>query len=190
MNTLIEPNGAVLQLSGHEYNTGALQGLWTTQGHGGNSRWARGHSWVMDGFVDAYIVSKKQEYLDVLRRSADWMIKNLPPDMVPWYDYDDQAVFFRYRDTSAGAISAYGLMRMSDLETDPGNAKRFKETAVKMVDALIDNYLTPVGPDDARPAGMLSHQCYVKHGSGEQIWGSFSLMKALLWLREKEIERK
>ncbi|MFC1558077.1 DUF4861 family protein [candidate division KSB1 bacterium] len=187
---LVEPDGSVFQLLWYHPKTGEVIGRGTTQGYAGNTRWSRGHAWVMDGFPDAYKATGKKLYLDVFRRSAFWLIDNLPQDFVPWYDYDDQAVIYRHRDTSAGAICAFGLMRMADLETDPGNAKRFKETAVNIVDALIDNYLTPVGSDDARPSGMLSNQCYVKHNWGEQIWGSFNFMKALLWLREKGIERE
>ncbi|MCK4965714.1 glycoside hydrolase family 88 protein, partial [bacterium] len=187
---LVEKDGSVFQLCWFHPKTGEVLGKGTTQGYAGNTRWSRGHSWVMDGFPDAYKATQKKEYLDVFRRSAFWMIDNLPHDFVPWYDYDDQAVVYRHRDTSAGAVCAFGLMRMADLETDPANAKRFKETAVNIVDALIDGYLTPVGSDDVRPQGMLSNQCYVKHNWGEQIWGSFNLMKALLWLRKNDIERE
>lgn len=190
INALIEPDGAVYQLAWFHPKTGEILAVGTTQGYAGNTRWSRGHSWVLDGFPDAYKATKKKEYREVFRRSAEWMMKNLPDDLVPWYDYDDQGIFWRFRDTSAGAICAYGLMRMSDLETDSVLAKEYKEFAIRMVNSLIDNYLAPVNNDDTRPEGMLSHQCYVKVNRGEQIWGSFSLMKALCWLREKGIKRE
>ncbi len=190
INALIEPDGAVYQLAWFHPKTGEILAIGTTQGYAGNTRWSRGHSWVLDGFPDAYKATKKKEYLDVFRHSAGWMMKNLPDDLVPWYDYDDQGVFWRFRDTSAGAICAYGLMRMSDLETDSTLAKEYKNFAIRMVNSLIDNYLAPVNNEDTRPEGMLSHQCYVKVNRGEQIWGSFSLMKALCWLREKGIKRE
>jgi len=80
---------------------------------------------------------------------------------------------------------------MSDAEPDPAQAKKYKELGIKIVNSLIDNYLTKVGDEDNRPPGMLSHQCYVKHFnmSGEQIWGSFNLMRAIVWLNDKGIER-
>jgi len=61
-----------------------------------------------------------------------------------------------------------------DAEPEPEQAKKYKEYGIKIINSLIDNYLTKVGEDDTRPPGMLSHQCYVKHmsnsHSGEQIW--------------------
>jgi len=189
-NALTEPDGSVFQLAWYHPQTGEILGIGTTQGYAGNTTWARGHAWVLDGFPDAYKATRKQEYLDVFRHSAEWLMQNIPEDFVPWYDYDDQGVFWRFRDTSAGAICAFGLMRTSELETDPNLAKQYKEFAIKIVNSLIDNYLTPVGVDDTRPTGMLSHQCYVKVNRGEQIWGSFSLMKALCWLKERGIQRK
>lgn len=189
---LIEPNGVAFQLSWHHQETGELIGVGTNQGLGGNSSWARGQAWVLDGFADAYIMSKEKDFADIFRQSFDWIIKNLPEDYVPWYDYDDQGVFYRYRDASASAISAYALLRMSDTEPDPMQAKKYRETGIKIINSLIDNYLTPVSDVDNRPPGMLSHQCYVKHfdSSGEQIWGSFNLMRALVWLNDKGIERE
>jgi len=189
---LIEQDGSAFQLSWHDPGTGDLIGVGTNQGLGGNSRWARGQAWVPDGFADAYILSGDREFAEIFRKSADWLIKNLPSDYIPWYDYDDQGVFYRYRDTSAPAISAYALLRMSDVEPDGEMAKKYRDFGIKIVNALIDNYLTKIDEEDVRPPGMLSHQCYVKHfdTSGEQIWGSFNLMRALMWLNEKGIERK
>jgi unsaturated chondroitin disaccharide hydrolase len=188
---LIEPNGVAYQLSWHHPETGELIGVGTNQGLGGNSAWARGQAWVLDGFADAFILTKDQKYADIFAQSVEWISKNLPADYVPWYDYDDQAVFYRYRDTSAPASSAYALLRMSDAEPDPVKANNYRELGIKIVNSLIDNYLTKVGNDDNRPAGMLSHQCYVKHfnSSGEQIWGSFNLMRTLMWLNDKGIVR-
>ncbi len=188
---LIDPDGSAFQLSWHHPETGELIGVGTNQGLGGNSRWARGQAWVLDGFADAYNMSKDQEFADIFRQSVEWISENLPEDYVPWYDYDDQGVFYRYRDTSAPAISAYALLRMSEAEEDPEQARNYKELGIKIVNSLIDNYLTKVGEEDTRPSGMLSHQCYVKHfnSSGEQIWGSFNLLRALVWLHDNGIER-
>jgi unsaturated chondroitin disaccharide hydrolase len=49
---------------------------------------------------------------------------------------------------------------------------------------LIRGYLTPITPDDARPAGMLLHGCYNLY-SGEApdhelVWGDYFLLEALL----------
>jgi len=80
---LIEPSGVAYQLSWHRPETGELIGVGTNQGLGGTSGWARGQAWVLDGFSDAYILTKEQKYADIFAQSVDWITKNLPADCVP-----------------------------------------------------------------------------------------------------------
>lgn len=191
MRTLIEPDGATLQMIWFSAETGDILGIGTPQGSGGSSRWARSHAWTLDGFADVYIFTREQKYLNLFRLCTKWLMKNLPKDFVPWYDFDDQGVFYRYRDTSTASICAHALLRMSEVETDSNLAKRYIDYAVKIIDSILDNYLTKVGTDDERPPGMLSHQTYTKEiADGELIWGSYNLMKALCLLTEKGIQRK
>ncbi len=192
MNTMIEPDGSTHQVVHFSHQTGEILGLRTAQGSGGSSIWARAQAWAMDGFADAYIFTGQQRYSDVFHLCAEWLMENLPEDFVPWYDFDDQAVFYRYRDAGTSAICAHALLRMANVEKDSNLARRYSDYAVKIIDSLIDNYLTKVGADDERPPGMLSHGCYTKVVSDteEQIWGSYNLMKALILLKERGFHRK
>jgi len=186
---LIERDGSVLQMLWFDPKTGEVLGIATSQGYGGNSRWTRGLAWVLDALPDAYVATKNPRYLDTFRRSARYLIQNVPEDLVPWTDFDDQAVGWRYRDTSAAALCAYGLLRMSELDPDRELAREDREFGIRIINSLIDRYLTPVG-DDSRPKGMLSNASYIKDVSGEFIWGNFGLMRSLVWLREKGIDRE
>ena len=190
MKMFVEPDGAALQMLWLKPGSTENLGVATHQGYGGNSRWARGLAWILDGFPDAYRVTKDPAYRAVFERSARWLEANLPEDMVPWYDFDDQAVFWRYRDSSTSAICAYGLLRMSAIEPDPALARFYERLGTRIVDSLIDNYLAPVGSGDRRPAGMLAHATYTKPEEGEFIWGNFSLLRALGELKAKGILRK
>ena len=186
---LIEPDGAALQQLWLKPGTREILGIATHQGYSANSRWARGAGWILDGFADAYRVAKNPLYRDVFERSARFVEANLPEDLVSWYDFDDQAVFWRYRDSSTTAICAYGLLRMSALEPDPARARRYREFGARLVDALIDRCLTPVGPADPRPPGMLAHTTYTKPVEGEFIWGTYSLLRSLCWLKDNGVVR-
>src|SRR5207302_8134231 len=186
----IEPDGSALQQLWLDPKTGNVLGIGTTQGYGGNSRWSRGLAWVLDGFPDAYKATKDLKYLEAFRRSTKYLTENLPEDFVPWTDFDDQAVIWRYRDTSAAALCAYGLLRMSELDPDRELANRDRKFAIRILNSLVDHYLAPVGDSDPRPEGMLSHASYVKDVSGEYIWGNFGLMQALCWLQHKGIHRE
>jgi hypothetical protein len=189
LNGLVEPDGAALQMLWHEPQSGRILGIGTHQGYGGSSRWARGLAWLLDGLPDAYRVTKEERYRAQFERSARWLEDNLPQGLIPWYDFDDQGVFWRYRDSSTAAICAYGLLRMSDHEPDRALAARHRDLGQRLVNALIDRCLTPVGAVDARPPGMLAEATYTKPQEGEFIWGNFSLVRSLCWLKSKGVGR-
>ncbi len=180
---LVEPDGAVLQMLWHEPGSGRILGVATHQGYGGNTRWARGLAWLLDGLPDAWRATKDEKYRAQFERSARWLEENLPDDLIAWYDFDDQGVFWRYRDSSTSAICAYGLLRMSELEPDPDLARRYRDLGRRLVEALIDRCLTPAVP------GMLAQATYTKPAEGEFIWGNFSLVRALCWLKSKGLSR-
>jgi unsaturated chondroitin disaccharide hydrolase len=189
MNTLIEPDGAALQMLWQDPASGRILGIGTHQGYGGNSRWARGLAWVLDGMPDAYRTTRDDRYRAQFQRSARWFEENLPDDLISWYDFDDQAVFWRYRDSSTSAICAYGLLRMSELEPDTALAARYRALGTRVVNALIDRCLTPAGEADTRPPGMLAEATYTKPEDGEFIWGNYSLVRSLCWLKDRAVSR-
>jgi len=189
LNALVEPDGAALQMLWPDPRTGGILGFATHQGYGGNSRWARGLSWILDGMPDAFRTTRDERYRAQFERSARWFEDNLPEDLISWYDFDDQAVFWRYRDSSTSAICAYGLLRMSELEPDAALAARYRALGVRVVNALIDRCLTPAVAADSRPPGMLADATYTKPVEGEFIWGNYSLVRSLCWLKDKGLRR-
>ncbi|MGB2623103.1 MAG: DUF4861 family protein [Candidatus Acidiferrum sp.] len=156
----------------------------THQGYGPDTTWSRGLGWGLYGFSVAYEETHEPVFLATAQRIADYALNNLPSDFVPWYDFDDEAVHFRNRDTSAAAIIAGGLFRLSLVTTDAARAARYRDTGERIVQALIDRYLTPVGSDDSTPPGILRHGCSVRPDDAGMIYGQYYLLEDLLWLEQ------
>lgn len=87
----------------------------------------------------------------------------------------------RYCGSRTSAICAYGLLRMSELETDPKLARRYRDLGRRLAEALIDRCLTP--------AEMLSQTTYAKPAEGDFMWDNFSLVRAFCWFKTKGLSR-
>ena len=156
----------------------------THQGYGPDTTWSRGLGWALYGFSAASSETHEPVFLATAQRIADYAIENLPSDSVPWYDFDDEGVHFRNRDTSAAAIMAGGLFRLSTIATDSARAKSYRDTGERIVQSLIDRYLTPVGGNDHTPPGVLRHGCGLRPNDAALIYGQYYLLEDLLWLEQ------
>ncbi len=154
----------------------------THQGWAADTAWARGTAWALYGFVAAYEETHDPRLRAVADRVAHSALENWPDDLVPWYDLHDEGVHFRVRDTSAAAIFAAGLLRLSEV-TDAEHKARLRERAEGILQALIDGYLTPVAANDATPPGVLRHGSATRPHDGPLTYGQYYLLDALLWLQ-------
>lgn len=176
----VRPDGSCFQSVHFDPATGEPYKKHTHQGYAAEGCWARGLGWCAYGFLEAHRATGRRDFLDLARRALAYHARRTPADPVTFNDYDDPRIPAAPRDTSAAAILASAAIGAAALTGEGW----LRDEGERIVEALIDGYLTPLGADDGRPPGMLLHGCYNLH-SGEApdhelVWGDYFLLEALL----------
>jgi hypothetical protein len=112
-SVLVRPDGSTAQSAHQDRQSGRVLGIHTHQGLSPTSTWARGQAWAIYGFTTSAAELRDRELLAVAERTAAWAAEHLPPTGIPPYDYD--APLGANGDTSAGVITAAGLLRLAAL---------------------------------------------------------------------------
>lgn len=115
----------------YDPETGEVCGKQTAQGYADESAWARGQAWAVYGYTVCYRYTQKPEYLEQARRVYDFIFthKNLPEDLVPYWDFDALNIPNEPRDASAAAVTASALYELGVYLKE----KKYKETADKIM---------------------------------------------------------
>jgi hypothetical protein len=82
------------------------------------------------------------------------------------------------------ALFSRKIFRLSTITTDPVRASRYRDAGARIVQSMIDCYLTPVGADDHTPPGVLRHGSSTHPNDAMLIYGQYYLLEDLLWLEQ------
>ena len=120
------------------------------QGYQNGSCWARGISWGIAGMSEMYFDTGEVRYLDCTKRLIDTYLLKCEPDMIARWDLDFTGDTTREFDTSASAITAYGMLNVYKATGD----EFYLECAKRILNTLYENYSSK---DDAAYDAILKH---------------------------------
>jgi unsaturated chondroitin disaccharide hydrolase len=151
----------------------------THQGYADESLWSRGQAWAIYGFALTAEWLDDAGFLATAEKVAGRFLVETPADKTPLWDLRLPPTETPYLDSSAGSITACGLLRLAKL-TGNDDYRRQAET---MVNTLITECL---GRDINNEQGLLKHGAqHVPAGDtpdGFLIFGDYYFLEALLTL--------
>ena len=164
-----------------DYETGAPKKGVTAQGASDDSAWARGQTWGTYGPMLTYIYEKNDKALQVFKATASYYLNHLPEDYIAFWDLSFTDGDDEPRDSSSNAIWLCGVLEgIKYMDENDPLRKLFVNAAKRIMNSLIDNYLTKDIPE---ANGLLLHATYgkpQKNGVDEMnIWGDYFYMEAL-----------
>lgn len=148
----------------YDPETGEVRKRQTAQGYSDESAWARGQAWALYGYTMCYRYTHDTRYLEQAEKICNFIFKNknLPEDLVPYWDFDAPGIPNEPRDVSAASCTASALYELSTYLPNKG----YKETADKMMQNLASPvYRAGVGTNGnfilMHSVGSIPHQAEV-----------------------------
>ena len=177
---LVRGDGSTSHEGIFDLNSGVFLRQTTQQGFRDDSSWARGQAWALYGFGTCYAHTGNLDFLDAAERTADFYILRTGNQFVPPNDWDEPNPIVKY-ESSAAAITASGLMQLSQLTKDESKSKIYAEYAFKILETILSgDFLSKVDDDWD---GVLKHGSYHEQkrlGVDESVmWGEYFLIEAL-----------
>ncbi len=130
------PDGTCFHLVDYA-DDGTVLGRQTVQGYADSTAWARGQAWALYGFAMMARYSGEgtgSRYYQVASALEKWLLENLPEDGIPFWDFSQAD----YKDASAAAVIACGLLQLSELR---GGAA--EDPAFRMAEKILRTLASP-----------------------------------------------
>lgn len=186
-HVLMRADGSISQVADFNPETGVFLRQETFQGLSHDTCWSRGQGWALYGFAEAYRWTGDPVFLHTARQVAAYAIAHAPEDRVPFWDYNSLDIPNTYRDSSAAAVIAAGLLELAAGEDDSEMAQRWRAEAKAIVLSLWENYSTR-GTDT--PAILVEGSRSVPHNWMDHplIYGDYYFVEALVRMLRPDLE--
>ena len=175
---LVREDGSTSQSVHFDRATGAVTRIHTHQGLAAGSTWARGQGWAVYGFTESAGALRDHDLLATAESTAQYVAEHLPASGVPNYDYAAPWP----PDTSAGVVTAAGLLRLGQLcDSWRGSCRegpRWRALGVRMLNASLGHV------SGTAPLGFLDRQVGTLGGPpwddrAELVYGLYYALEAL-----------
>lgn len=108
-------DGSCYHVIDYSIEDGSVRHRQTAQGYADESAWSRGQAWAIYGYTMCYRETQNPKYLAQAVKTFNFMKnnKNMPTDLVPYWDMDAPNIPNEPRDVSSAAVIASALYEMS-----------------------------------------------------------------------------
>lgn len=180
----LRPDGSTYHVVDLDAKNGAVVYKGTRQGKADESTWSRGQTWTIYGFAYMYEATGDRRYLEAALKAANRYLAWLPADWVPPSDFNSDLTSLEFKDSSAAAIAASALLRLSGLLEKPELKQKILDAAKASLKAITSApYFAP--GDDKAGLVFYSARNYVTDANHpftntSLIWSDYYLLEALL----------
>lgn len=178
LDWFIKDDGSTWHHAVFDRETGELERQYNELAHSDETCWARGQGWNIAGLSRAYDETGAERYLSALERCVDYYREHVSDDLVPYWDFEAPQDDDTPRDTSAAALTAYGL---TTLDGTDGRALELRRFGERVLRSLVEDYLV-TDPNHPCYGGVL-HGCFNQPGGyatdNELVWTDYYLAATL-----------
>jgi unsaturated chondroitin disaccharide hydrolase len=181
MQNHFRPDFSTYHVLGYDTTTGGVLSKGTNQGYADASCWARGQAWAIYGFTMTYRFTKDPRFLHTAQRAADYFIAHLPPDFIPYWDFQAPAIPNEPRDVSAAAIASSAFLELSQYTTEINLKDKYRNASEKMLSSMCTpSYLA----EGTASHAILNHSVGSKPSKSEVdvslIYADYYFLEAML----------
>ena len=186
VRVFVREDGSVNHIVIFDPETGEIVGKPGGQGYGEGSSWTRGQSWGIYGFTLSYKYTGDEKYLDTAKAIANYVLSQIPDSYLIPIDYR-QPDDIKLEDSTAAAITASGLIELSQATGDDELSDKYLDAAFKLLKTLDEKRIS-WGTD----TDNLLNNCAVDyHGDGHNmsiIYGDYYFIEAMMKLAGNALE--
>ena len=118
MQEHFRPDGSCYHVIDYSVKDGKVRHRQTAQGYADESIWSRGQAWAIYGYAVCYRETKDRKYLDQALKTFNMMknLKNMPEDLIPYWDMSAPNIPNEPRDVSTASCIASALYEISTMD--------------------------------------------------------------------------